>query len=354
MPILLENEIRGVRTLTGRRVAGICVLLLAVLFIAVVISLRMGAFPISVRDIMATLVDGLLGRRERVPSEFALVIFSLRLPRIALGILVGAALSTAGAGFQALLRNPLADPYVLGVSSGAALGAILSLIFIPHVPGAIQAAAFVGAAATITAVYFLGRRGGQLDSATLLLAGIATATFFSAGIMFLMTTLPGRDLRGMAFWLMGDLSSPPPTQNVSGWFAFLFVVFAIAAGAIYLASSDLNLILTGEKEAQHLGVNVHRVKLVVYVSASLLTGLAVSVSGAVGFVGLLVPHAMRMLFGNDYRLLIPTSALGGAIAIVIADTLARTVVAPTELPVGAMTALAGAPVFIYLLRRRVR
>jgi iron complex transport system permease protein len=267
---------------------------------------------------------------------------------------VGAALSTAGAGFQALLRNPLADPYVLGVSSGAALGAILSLIFAPHTPGAIQAAAFAGAAATIAAVYFLGRRGGQLDSATLLLAGIIAASFLSAVIMFLMTTLPGRDLRGMAFWLMGDLSSPPPTQDVRAWIVFLFAVFGIAAGAIYLTASDLNLILTGEKEAQHLGVNVHRVRLVVYLCASLLTGLAVSVSGAIGYVGLLVPHVMRMLFGTDYRLLVPTSALGGAIAIVAADTLARTVVAPTELPVGAMTAIAGAPVFIYLLRRRVR
>jgi cobalamin transport system permease protein len=354
VPIEVEHQVQGMRTLTARRVIGACLMLLAVLFVVVVISLRMGAFPLSVRDIVATLFNGALGRRGKIPSEFWLVVFGLRLPRIALGILVGAALSTAGAGFQALLRNPLADPYVLGVSSGAALGAILSLIFVPHLPGAIQAAAFLGAAATITAVYFLGRRGGQLDSATLLLAGIVAASFLSAGIMFLMTTLPGRDLRGMAFWLMGDLSSPPPTQNVGSWFTFLFVVFAIAAGAIYLTASDLNLILTGEKEAQHLGVNVHRVKLVVYVSASLLTGLAVSVSGAIGYVGLLVPHAMRMLFGNDYRLLIPASALGGAIAIVAADTLARTVVAPTELPVGAMTALAGAPVFIYLLRRRVR
>jgi cobalamin transport system permease protein len=352
--IQVEHQVQGMRTLTARRVVGVCAVLLAVLFVVVVISLRMGAFPLSVRDIVATLFNGALGRKERIPSEFALVVFGLRLPRIALGILVGAALSTAGAGFQALLRNPLADPYVLGVSSGAALGAILSLIFVPHLPGAIQVAAFVGAAATIAAVYFLGRRGGQLDSATLLLAGIVAASFLSAAIMFLMTTLPGRDLRGMAFWLMGDLSSPPPTQNVRGWFVFLFVVFAMAAGAIYLTASDLNLILTGEKEAQHLGVNVHRVKLVVYISASILTGLAVSVSGAIGYVGLLIPHVMRMLFGNDYRLLIPASALGGAIAIVAADTLARTVVAPTELPVGAMTALAGAPVFIYLLRRRVR
>ena len=337
------------RPLTPRRVMTMCGLLLFVLFVVVVISLRMGAYPISIRDIVMTLFNGAMGRKDEIPSEFWLVVFGLRLPRIALGIVVGAALSTAGAGFQALLRNPLADPYVLGVSSGAALGAILSLIAAPHTPGAIQAAAFAGAAATIAAVYFLGRRGGQLDSGTLLLAGIVTASFLSAVIMFLMTTLSGRDLRGMAFWLMGDLATPPAID--SRW---LYLVLLVAIGSIYTTSSDLNLILTGEQEARHLGVNVNRVKLVVYVAASVLTGLAVSVSGAIGYVGLLVPHVMRMLFGTDYRMLIPTSAIGGAIIIVVADTLARTVVAPTELPVGAMTAIAGAPVFIYLMRRRVR
>ncbi|MGB0037236.1 MAG: iron ABC transporter permease [Candidatus Acidiferrales bacterium] len=342
------------RPLTPRRIFGICSVLFAVLFVAVVISLRMGAYPISVRDIVMTLFRGVLGRREEIPSEFWLVVFGLRLPRIALGILVGAALSVAGAGFQALLRNPLADPYVLGVSSGAALGVILSRVFAPHLVGVVQIAAFAGAAATIAAVYFLGRRGGQLDSATLLLAGIVAASFLSAIIMFLLTTLSGRDLPGIAFWLMGDLATTPPTDHVLLWFESLFTLFLIGAGAIYTTSSDLNLILTGEQEARHLGVNVNRVKLVVYVAASVLTGLAVSVSGAIGYIGLLVPHAMRMLFGTDYRLLIPASAIGGAIAIVLADTLARTVVAPTELPVGAMTALAGAPVFIYLMRRRVR
>ncbi|MGH9701896.1 MAG: FecCD family ABC transporter permease, partial [Candidatus Acidiferrales bacterium] len=236
-----------------------------------------------------------------------------------------------------------------GVSSGAALGAIVALIAFPHIPLAMQVMAFAGAGLTIAAVYFLGRRGGQLDSPTLLLAGIVSASFLSAVIMFLMTTLSGRDLRGMAFWLMGDLTSAPPIH-----LGFLFAVVVFASGAIYTTASDLNLILTGEQEARHLGVNVGRVKIVVYVSASLLTGIAVSVSGAIGYVGLLIPHVMRMLFGSDYRLLIPTSAIGGAIAIVVADTLARSIVAPTELPVGAMTAVAGAPVFIYLLRRRLR
>jgi iron complex transport system permease protein len=335
--------------LTAGRILWISFLLGLALFAVVVVSLKLGAYPIPIADVVMTLVRQAIGRAEQIPSDYRLVIFGLRLPRIALGILVGAALSVAGAGFQALLRNPLADPYVLGVSSGAALGAILSLRFAPHVALALQGAAFAGAAATIAAVYFLGRRGGQLDSATLLLAGIISASFLSAIILFLMTTLSGRDLRGMAFWLMGDLATPP-SMNLG----FLFLVLGIGTGAIYTTSSDLNLILTGEQEARHLGVNVGRVKLVVYIGASLLTGLAVSVSGAIGYVGLLVPHVMRMLFGTDYRLLIPATALGGAIAIVAADSLARSVIAPTELPVGAMTALAGAPVFIYLLRRRIR
>src|SRR5579872_6097005 len=221
------------RPLTPARIFNICALLLAVLFVFVVLSLRMGAYPISVRDIVLTLFNGALGRREQISSEFSLVIFGLRLPRIALGILVGAALSTAGAAFQALLRNPLADPYVLGVSSGAALGAILALVWLPQFPWAMQGLAFLGALATIAAVYFLGRRKGQLDSTTLLLAGIISASFLSAIIMFLMTTVSGRDLRGMAFWLMGDLGTAPAIG-----LGFLFFVLLIGIGAIYTTSSD--------------------------------------------------------------------------------------------------------------------
>jgi iron complex transport system permease protein len=183
-----------------------------------------------------------------------------------------------------------------------------------------------------------------------LLGGVICASFFSAIIMFLLTTLPGRDLRGAVFWLMGDLSTP-----VSAELQWIFMVgLVVGIGAIYSTSADLNLLLMGEREATHLGVDVTRVKLVVYVCASLLTALAVSASGAIGYVGLLVPHAVRWIFGSDYRLLIPASALCGAIGIVLADTLARTFAAPTELPVGAMTAIAGAPLFIYLLRRGLR
>jgi cobalamin transport system permease protein len=338
-----------VRPLTLGRLLRVCAALAVVLLAAVVLSLKLGAVPISLRDLLQCLENAARGRVERVSSDCWLIVLDLRLPRILLGVLVGAALSVAGAGFQALLRNPLADPYVLGVSSGAALGTILALVVAPQISAVAMGAAFAGAALTILAVYLLGRRGGHLDSYTLLLAGIITASFLSAVIMFLMTTLPGRELRGMAFWLMGDLSTPLPIG-----LRWPFLVLGLTLGAIYTTAADLNLLLAGEQEAAHLGVNVPRVKLVVYLGASVLTGLAVAASGAIGYVGLLVPHVMRMLFGTDYRLLILTSALGGAIAVVLADTLARTIVAPTELPVGAMTALAGAPVFIYLLRRKIR
>jgi iron complex transport system permease protein len=338
------------RPLTLMRLLWTCGLLAVLLLGCVVLALKVGAVPISVTDLMVNLGRVVIGQSDQLPTEYRLIVFELRLPRILLGILVGAALSVSGASFQALLRNPLADPFVLGVSSGAAVGSIVALIVAPNLTLVTPVGAFLGAMATVAAVYFLGRREGQLDSSTLLLGGIITASFLSAIIMFLMTTLAGRDLRGMVFWLMGDLSTPVPVG-----LRWIFIVGLLAGiGAIYTTAADLNLILTGEREAIHLGVDVMRVKLVVYVSASLLTALAVSASGAIGYVGLLVPHAVRLLFGSDYRLLIPASALGGAIAIVLADTLARTVAAPTELPVGAMTAMAGAPVFIYLLRRGMR
>jgi iron complex transport system permease protein len=344
------------RPLTLQRLFLRCGILAAILFVVVLVALKLGAVPVSLYGLGHDLLRVLVGRSHELSSEYSLIVFNLRLPRIVLGIIVGASLAVAGTSFQALLRNPLADPYVLGVSSGAALGSIIALVVEPHLGVAPEIAAlftplgaFIGAGVTIAAVYFLGRRDGQLDSNTLLLGGIITASFLSAVIMFFMTTLPGRDLRGIAFWLMGDLSTP--LQPGLGW--VLRIGFVVAAAAIYTTASDLNLLLAGEREAMHLGVDVARVRLVVYVAASLLTGLAVAVSGAIGYVGLLVPHVMRLIFGPDHRILLPTAALGGAIAVVIADTLARTVVAPSELPVGAMTAMAGAPLFIYLLRRRL-
>lgn len=337
------------KPLTLRRLLWTCGSLAALLFVVIVLALKLGAVPISVTDLVMSLGRVAIGRSDRLPADYRLIVFDLRLPRILLGVMVGASLSVAGAGFQALLRNPLADPYVLGVSSGSATGALIALMVVPQFALATPLGAFLGAVATIAGVYLLGLREGNIDSTTLLLGGIICASFLSSIIMFLMT-LSSRDLRGMPFWLMGDLSTPQPSELQ--WLFFTGLIVGI--GAIYTTAADLNLLVIGEREAAHLGVEVTRVKLVVYVAASLLTALAVSASGAIGYVGLLVPHAMRFLFGSDYRLLIPTSALGGAIAVVAADALARTIAAPTELPVGAVTAIAGAPVFIYLLRRRMR
>jgi cobalamin transport system permease protein len=340
------------RPLTIQRLFLQCGILTVVLFVVVIVALKAGAVEVSLFALGRDLIRVIVHHGGEMKSDYGLIVMNIRM----LGIFVGASLSVAGTGFQALLRNPLADPYVLGVSNGAALGAILALIASPHLTLVPVIAdlltpfgAFVGATATIAAVYFLGRREGQIDSTTLLLGGVITASFLSAIIMFLMTSVTGSNLRGMVFWLMGNLSTS--LQPSVYW--VLGIGFVVATGAMYTTASDLNLLLSGEKEAMHLGVDLHRVRLVVYIAASLLTGLAVSVSGSIGYVGLLVPHVMRQLYGSDHRILLPTAAFGGAIAVVIADTIARTIVRPAELPVGAMTALFGAPLFIYLLRRRM-
>ena len=344
------------RPLTVGRLFLRCGILLIVLFVTVVIALKLGAVQVSLYGLGRDLIRVLMGQSSSLSTDYGMIVVDIRLPRILLAIVVGSSLSVAGTGFQALLRNPLADPYVLGVSSGAAVGSILALLLENQIslPPAyagllIPIGAFIGAAITIAAVYILGRRDGQIDSATLLLGGIITASFLSAIIMLLMSTLSGGNLRGASYWLMGSLSSLPPKSLLY----LICIGFLVAAGVIYTTASDLNLLLSGEREAMHLGVDVPRVRIVVYLAASLLTGLAVSVSGAIGYVGLLVPHAMRLIFGSDHRMLLPASALGGAIALVIADTIARTIVAPSELSVGAVTAIVGAPFFIYLLRRKL-
>jgi len=333
-----------------------CGMLLLILFVTVVIALKLGAVQVSLYGLGRDLIRVLLRQSSGLSTDYGMIVVDIRLPRILLAIVVGASLSVAGASFQALLRNPLADPFVLGVSSGAAVGSVLALIvenqlaLSPAFAGLLTPlGAFLGAAITIAGVYVLGRRDGQIDSTTLLLGGVITASFLSAIIMFLMSTLAGGNLRGASYWLMGSLSTVPPGSLVY----LLWIGFLIAAGVIYTTASDLNLLLSGEQEAMHLGVDVGRVRIVVYLAASILTGLAVSVSGTIAYVGLLVPHAMRMIFGTDHRMLLPASALGGAIALVMADTVARTVVAPSELSVGAVTAIVGAPFFIYLLRRRL-
>lgn len=325
---------------TRRNVLALTAILFAGLIGIALIALSFGGVHLSLTEVW----EGVKGSASN--PQATSIVRSIRLPRILLAMLVGAALGVSGTALQALLRNPLADPYVLGISSGAALGAIVALWIGGSIAAASPLMAFAGALATMAWVYLLGRRAGRLASYTLVLAGVVTASFLSAVILFVLTLLSTRDIRGIAFWLMGDLSVVTDAQ-----LRVLFPVVVLASAALYYFAKDLNVLLLGEEEAAHLGVNVTRVTTTIYILASLLTGVAVSVSGAIGYLGLLVPHLGRMAVGNDHRTLLPVSALGGAIVLVLSDTLARTVVAPGELPVGAVTAVAGAPVFIYLLRR---
>lgn len=325
--------------LTRRQVVRTSLLLGGGVLLAALVALILGSVTLTPGEIWSAITNP--------NSTLGVILFGVRLPRVVLALLVGASLSLAGACYQALLRNPLAEPYVLGISSGAALGVIMSLLLVPRWTAGTPLAGLLGALLTTAAVYLLGYRRGRISGQSLLLAGVIVASFLSAVIVFLMTALGTRDLRSTAFWLMGDLGLFPGIP-----LPWLFLAVLGAGALAYRFAPELNLLLAGEEEAASLGVDVPRAKLAVYVAASGLTAVAVAAAGSIGFVGLLVPHIVRLLFGNDYRLLLPGSALTGAILLVAADTAARTVAAPTELPVGAFTAVAGAPLFIYLLRRR--
>jgi iron complex transport system permease protein len=332
--------------LTRKKIAAVLLLLLLVLAGMMGMALSIGSTHIPPVEVVRSVWAQLAHPRTDPTAEVSTILFSLRMPRIYLAMLVGMALAVAGASFQALLRNPLADPHILGVSSGAALAAILSIALAGRWGIPTPIAAFVGGLITIVLVYTLGSRSGRVSAHTLILAGIIVASFFSSVIIFIQPFLSGGQLRETTFWLTGNFSSVqmPYLKWVS--LATLGTVILI-----YRFAGDLNVMLIGEQEAAHLGVHVEWVKRAIYVLAALLTGLAVSLSGSIGFVGLIVPHIARMLFGNDYRLLLPATAILGAMLTLLADLIARTIIAPTELPVGAITALAGAPVFIYLLRR---
>jgi len=274
------------------------------------------------------------------------ILFQIRLPRILLAAAVGGSLATAGASYQALLRNPLAEPYLLGVSNGAAVGTMLALVFFGQFEWSRPLMAFVGALIATFAVYRLARGKVGATPERLILAGVIVTTFLSSVIVFVTTLMDATRIRSFTFWLLGDLSGASK--------GLLPVALGIAvAGAFVLTlnARSLNLLMLGERDAFDLGVEVSRVRVVVFIVASLLVGSSVAASGSVGYVGLVVPHLARLSLGSDNRITIPSAALGGALFVIIADTVARTVIAPRELPVGAITALIGAPLFIYLLKR---
>lgn len=274
------------------------------------------------------------------------ILFDIRLPRILLGACVGASLAVAGAGLQSLLRNPLAEPYLLGVSNGAALGTMLAFVLFESYEFARPVLAFGGAAVATLAVYRMAKSRSGMNVERLVLSGVIVTTFLSSVIVMLTTLLDAAKLRSFTFWLLGDLSQA--TQNG------VYISLGASVIATIILSSQargLNLMMIGERDAFDFGVEVGRVRMLVFAAASLAVGAAVAASGSVGYVGLIVPHLVRLSVGSDNRLVVPFSAIVGAIFVVFADTIARTAIAPRELPVGAVTALIGAPLFIYLLRR---
>jgi iron complex transport system permease protein len=311
-------------------------------------SISLGSVHIEVGVLFRSLGKALCGNLS-FDSQEELIIFSVRLPRILFAGIVGAVLSIGGVVFQALLRNSLADPYILGISGGSALGAIIGIVIgAASFSLGVPLLAFCGALFTVFLLFIVagGARGVLMDN-TLLLSGVVINAFFAAAILFFLSIVDSLELHSITFWLMGDLSRASlPEIGVAAF--CLIVVFIL----LYGQARKLNLMVQGDETARHLGVNVEKTKTWLLVVTSLVIAVIVSMAGIIGFVGIIVPHMMRLIFGSDHRLLLPASALFGASFMVLADTIARVILAPAELPVGVITALCGAPYFVFLLKRK--
>jgi iron complex transport system permease protein len=321
---------------------------------ALLASLAIGAVFIPPATLLELVVTNLLGflNTQSIPETFHTILFSLRLPHTILMVLTGAALGASGAAYQGLFQNPLADPYLIGVASGAGLGAVLAMSYRWPVNFlgffAIPMAAFLGALATVAIVYLLARTGTVVPTTTLILAGVAVGSFASALTTFLMFRSDGEVRRALA-WLLGG-------STLSGWGPVIAGLPYLIIGIALLLTSGhaLNVLQFGDEQAHQLGLPVERAKTLVILAATLTTAAAVSFTGIIGFIGLIVPHIVRIVWGPDYRRLIPLSLIGGATALLLADLLARVLLAPQQLPVGVITALAGAPFFLWVLRRYQR
>jgi iron complex transport system permease protein len=336
------------KILTLKKVLFISTLLGLLLVFVILVSITTGSVKVAFYRSLSILFQSTLGLKGPGTETEKTIILSLRVPRALLAGLVGAGLSVSGAIFQALLRNPLADPYILGVSSGAAVGAIVAILMgLGTLSFGLPLASFSGALMTIFIVFYFGRQEGKIHPNTLLLAGVIVGSFLSALIMFFLSISRREELHTIVFWLMGDFSFSN-YQAIRLIFPYLLLAFLL----LYVHARQFNLILSGEESALQLGVDVERLKFISYLSASLMTAASVSTCGLIGFVGLIVPHSVRMIFGPDHRLLLPASAFVGASFLIASDTLGRTLLSPVELPVGVITAAFGGPFFIYLLRTR--
>jgi len=312
--------------------ASLC--LLAVLSFG--LALTVGSFKVTNAEVLAALLGQAGGAGD--------IVLQLRLPRALAGFACGGLLALAGALMQVLLRNPLADPYVLGISGGAGVGAMFAILLGLPVIG-IDGLAFAGALAAMFIVFGLAHGDGSWTQTRLLLTGVIVAAGCGALVALMLAIAPDDRLRGMLFWLMGDLA-----QAGSSWPPLLALAVALALAMPF--ARELNLLSRGMMQAQALGVAVDRLRYAIYLLASLATAASVTTAGSIGFVGLVVPHLVRLATGNDQRLLLPASVLAGGSLLVLADTLARTIIAPQQLPVGVLTALIGVPVFLFLLSRQ--
>ena len=337
--------------LTVTRWSRVIALLAAIALVGGVACLQFGSERIPLADVARILLSGGDETLTGVSGvSRSVIVLEVRLPRVLLAFLVGASLAAVGVALQALLRNPLADPYILGVSSGAALGAVLALqmgiawAFAGF--SALHLFAFLGAGATIVTMYRVVVSEGRVPVHTLLLAGVIINAIISALILFITSVSDSTSAFRMFFWLMGNLT----TLGYAGLGA-LAVLVAVGIGLLCGQARNLNLLALGEETARGLGLAVERVKHLIFLTTALVTGAVVAVSGLIGFVGMVVPHAMRMVLGADHRLLLPAAALFGGVFLMVADTVARSLLSPTELPVGVITALCGGPFFIYLLIR---
>lgn len=331
----LRRPVTPGRVIRLALIMGLCTLLTGAM------SLMVGTAEVTPSQVWGLVTGGLDSE-----SPSGLILFGIRLPRIVLAGVVGFSLSLGGVVFQALLRNPLADPFILGVSSGSAFGAILGILFGFSFRLGVPLMAFCGAIVTICFVLVLAARKMGTESSSILLTGVIVNAFFTAVIMFFISTATDTRLHTMLFWLYGDLS-----QASFGPIALVAPAVLVITLLLYSLSRHLNLITAGEETASQLGVDVSHTKNISLIAVSLLVAVIVSFSGLIGFVGLVVPHLARMSFGSDHRVLIPAASLGGAVFLIAADTLARVLISPSELPVGVITAFLGAPFFLYLLKK---
>ncbi|WP_435358119.1 vitamin B12 ABC transporter permease BtuC [Haloarchaeobius sp. DFWS5] len=329
---------------TGSRTLAWSLALTALLAATIVVCAAIGPVSIPYLVVAKSLLNQFPLFDFTVPKTARLIVVDVRMPRIALAAAVGFALAAAGTVMQGFFRNPMADPSIVGVSSGASVGAVAAIVLPLSVPYGVEGAAFVGALVTAFLVYGIATEGGRTPVATLLLAGVAVQTFLGAIVSFLLVT-SGQTLRTALYWLMGNLS------NAAWGDAYFTLGFALVCfPPLMLFTRDMNVLLLGEEDAHHLGISVESTKFVLLALASLITAAGVAQAGVIGFVGLVVPHMMRLVVGPDHRILLPTSALAGASFLVATDTVARSTA--EVLPVGVVTAAIGAPFFLFLLSRR--